>query len=83
VEELQGLAVAPVKIVGHEQERTARREDRPGDGVEQPKSLLAPGGWLRAGEVGRCRDEFGEQAGQLGEVGTVEAAEARAKRLRA
>src|SRR5262249_10224994 len=48
VEELQRFAVPPLEVIGYEQERPPGREDRPGDRVEQPLSLLALGQRLRA-----------------------------------
>ena len=69
---MQRLAVAPVEVVGDEQERPPGREDRPGDGVEQPLPLLALGQRLRARETGHRRQQFGEQAGEFGEVRPVQ-----------
>ena len=47
MEELQGLRVAPLQIIGDEQQGSSRRVDGPSGGFEQPPPLLGIGSGLR------------------------------------
>ena len=58
VEELQGFSVAPVEVVGREQERLPWREDHAGDGVEETLPLVTLRQRLRVREVGCLREEL-------------------------
>ena len=66
VQEPQGLGVAPLQVVGDEQQR---RGQGARDRVEQPPPLLA------LGQRVRRRAQLGQQAGELAAVGGVEVAQ--------
>jgi hypothetical protein len=81
VEELQGLPVGPVEVVGDQQEGPGRSQDRPGQGLEQPAPIGVGrgGGWW----TGPGRAELGQQACELDPPGRVEPAQVPGQGVRA
>jgi hypothetical protein len=81
VEELQRLAVAPLQVVGNQQQRPLRREDARGEGIEQPPARIAV---LR---LQRVRPSLGpeleQQACQLRAIYPVDPRRGGPKRFRA
>jgi hypothetical protein len=83
VEELEGLPVGPVEVVGDQQERAGGGQHGPGEGLEQQPSLVAVGRWRGVREVGGGRAELGQEADELGQPGPVEPSEVPGQGVRA
>ena len=83
VQELERLKVAPLHVVGDQQQRRGGGEERPGDRVEEPLAVLALGQRLGGREVGPLGEQLGQQPRELGQVRAIEATEPRRDRLRA
>ena len=75
MQELQGLPVRPVEVVGDQQERAGGRQDGPGERLEQQPALVAVGRRRGGGEAGDGRAELGQEPGELGQLGRVEPAQ--------
>jgi hypothetical protein len=60
VKELERLEVAPLNVLGHEQQRHSDPQHRPRRGREQPLALLVLGQRLGRGKSGYLSEQFGE-----------------------
>ena len=72
VEELEGLGVGPVQVVGDQQQRPARGQQGPGQGVEQPLAPVAVRQRAWGREVGHPGAELGQEPGELAQQGRVQ-----------
>lgn len=81
VEEVQRLAIAPLEVVGNEEEWGPRRGGDSIDGVEESLPLVTLRQRLRPRQARHRGEEFGEQAGEFGQACPVESSEAGLKPL--
>lgn len=72
VEELQGLPVEPLEVVGDEQERPTRGADRPVQRIVEPLPLLSLRERLRVGKARHLRQEFREESRQFREARAIQ-----------
>jgi len=76
VQKLERFAVAPLKVVSHEQQWWSRCAKYPSDRIEDPAPLIIGREWIRTGQTGNGREQLGEQPGKLGHPWPIEPAKA-------
>src|SRR5581483_6836423 len=81
VQEPQRLAIPPLQVVGDEEERPTRRQDRPRGRVEEPRPLIVLRQRIGAREGWQLGAELRQQAAELREPRSVEAPQPAPDRL--
>jgi hypothetical protein len=81
VEELEGLLVGPVQVVGDQQQRPGRGQHRPGERLEQQPPLVGAGRRLGRERAGRRLAHLREDADELAQVRRVEPSQVPGQRV--